>query len=362
MSLSKDPRSALRAWLLGGPVPGPQETDDAAGLVEAALEQGLAGLLHEATSGADWLPAQRDRLAALHRAVLVRGVAQRDQARRVDAALARRGLRGLPLKGAAVAERWYATVGERPMADVDVLALDGWDASVAALLQDGFRENGRGDHAWSFTDPVTGGVLELHHAYTSCDGLFPVDREGLWARSRLYPGQVPRLPSTEDLLVHLALHAAFQHGLVLSLVQYLDFRRLLERDPPDPDRLHELAARARADVALGWALRAAEAVVGAPVPERLKALFPLGPAGRPGLLRRLAAPLSLVNPTSPDLVWARWALAAGRRVELVRRTLAGDRRGGARLLRAPARALTLAGRFVLPSLHARLADARSRAG
>jgi len=361
MPLSKDPRSALRAWLADGPAPSPPE-GDLGGLLAAAREQGVAGFLHAAAATGGWPAADRERLAAIHRAVLVRGVGQLDLARRVHDALARRGMRSLPLKGAAVAERLYPTVGERPMSDVDVLALDGWAASVGALAEDGFRELGRGDHAWSFADPVTGGVLELHGTYTSCGGLFPVDREGLWARSRAYRGQVPRLPSTEDVLVQLSLHAAFQHGLVLSLVQYLDFRRLLELDPPDPDRLHELAARTRAERAVAWALRAAEVVVAAPVSERLKALFPVGRAGRAGLSRRLAEPSSLLGPTPPDLLWARWALAAGRRAELVRGTLAGGRRGDGRPLRAPARALSLAGRWALPALQARLADARNRAG
>ena len=50
-------------------------------------------------------------------------------------------------------------------------------------------------------------------------------------------------------------------GLVLSLVQWLDFRRLLEREPVDVSRLLALAASARAEVPLGAALLAAEAVV-----------------------------------------------------------------------------------------------------
>ena len=48
---------------------------------------------------------------------------------------------------------------------------------------------------------------------------------------------MPELPSAEDLLVQLAAHAAFQHGLWLHLVQYLDFSRLLSR-PLDEGQLY----------------------------------------------------------------------------------------------------------------------------
>src|SRR5204863_158399 len=59
------------------------------------------------------------------------------------------------------------------------------------------------------------------------------------------------------------LHAAFQHGLRLSLVQFLDFRRLLDATPPDAARLLELAAVGRGEAPLAVAVAAAEAVVGA---------------------------------------------------------------------------------------------------
>src|SRR4029450_5847578 len=96
----------------------------------------------------------------------------------------------------------------------------------------GFSVLARADHAWAFLDPLSGSVLELHHSVTSCPGLFPLDGPGLVARSREGSGQVRRLPAPEDLLVHLAMHASFQHGLVLSLVQWLHFRRLPGRGGP----------------------------------------------------------------------------------------------------------------------------------
>ncbi len=104
---------------------------------------------------------------------------------------------------------------------------------VGALAAAGFTEVARGDHAWAFRDPAGHGILELHRSVVSAPGLYPLDREGLWARRREGRGQLKVLPSPEDLLLQLALHAAFQHGLVLSLAQWLDFRLVLEREPID---------------------------------------------------------------------------------------------------------------------------------
>src|SRR6185503_9464143 len=98
------------------------------------------------------------------------------------------------------------------------------------------------------------------------------------------------------LLVHLALHAAFQHGLVLSLVQWLDVRRVLERLRPDPLRLREIARAMGAEAAVVLALQAAADVVQAPWPASFD---------RPGTGPR--DPLTLVTPSAPSLASVRWA-------------------------------------------------------
>ena len=158
-------RDALRRWLVSGSLLSPAGEAEADALVEAAREQRLVALLHaavEAKGGEEWPRAVRDRLAEEDRRLLVRGVGQLDLAARVEALLAARGLRTLPLKGAALAESLYTSPAERPMADVDTLALDDWPSSVRALEEAGFACAERADHAWSFVDPVTRGYVELH--------------------------------------------------------------------------------------------------------------------------------------------------------------------------------------------------------
>jgi hypothetical protein len=296
-------------------------------LLAEASQQGLAGVLHAAWSAeGDWSgPARlRSALAEMRRSLLVRGVRQLELAARVQSMLAEQGIPALPLKGAALAEQLYEGEGDRPMADVDLLAPERWGDARDFLELQGFSVLARADHAWAFLDPLSGSVLELHHSVTSCPGLFPLDGPGLVARSREGAGQVRRLPAPEDLLVHLAMHASFQHGLVLSLVQWLDFRRLLERLRPEFRNVVAIAGRLRANGVVAAALLAAEAVVGLSlsleVRDWAESQVPSGL--RSWLLARRAAPLAFVAPTVPELARVRWGLSSGRRIALVKSTLA----------------------------------------
>jgi hypothetical protein len=328
MPLSKDPRAALRHWLAGGEPPRPDGEQAALSLARSASEQGLAGLLLAALGpGEDpWPAPARGLLRDAQRRSLVRGVRQLEMAGRAARLLHDDGLRALPLKGAALAESLYETVADRPMADVDLLVLTGFPRAARLLEAAGFVCCARADHAWAFQDPRSGAILELHRGLTSCPGLFPYDPEALWARSRPGRGQVPRLPSVADVLVHLCLHAAFQHGLVLSLVQWLDLRRLLEQAPPEPSGLAQVASDARAEAALAAALEAARAVVGVSIPAAIEASFtPFLPKSfGKWLQRRIEEPLALVAPSRVPLARTRWGLLAGRRRELLSRTLGGE--------------------------------------
>jgi hypothetical protein len=317
----------------------------------AARAQGVTGLLLKAAEAdpSSWAGPLAGELAEHRRALLVRSLGQIALAARALGLLQGQGIRALPLKGAVLAESVYDVESDRPMSDVDVLALERWPEAVRVLEGAGFTEFTRGDHAWVCTDPASGGLLELHRSVTSCPGLFPLEAEAVWERSRPGGAQLPRWPSPEDLLVQLALHAAFQHALVLSLVQWLDFRRVLERETVDPQRLLAVAAASRAEVPLAAALLVAEGVVAAPVPAALASgLAPLPRGLRGWLDRRRVDPLAFVSPTPASHARLRWELLAGRRTELVWRTLVvpggpeGDAALPARVGAAVGRALRLA--------------------
>jgi hypothetical protein len=320
---STDLRLVLRGWIVTGALPQDPDPATASALALAARAQGLAGLLHGAVvaARAPWAPDVLEALRDAHRCALVRGTRQLELLARVHTLLARSGLASLPLKGAALAETLYDSVADRPMGDVDLLALGDWPASVAVLEEAGFRRLEAADHAWSFADPVSAGVVELHHSVTSCPGLYPVPREALWRRSLPALGQIPRLPSPEDLLVQLCLHAAFQHGLVLSLVQWLDLRRLLEGVPLDLEKVRASAAECRAEVPVAAALDAAVLAVGAVLPGALREAF--APHLPRSLKRRLLrlSPAALLAPAPAAHAVVRWMLTPRRRWELVRRTL-----------------------------------------
>jgi hypothetical protein len=348
MVVSKPEVATLRQWILTGEPPAVTPE-----LAAVAVEQGLAGLLLAGLGTRPGLvgSGELDRLRDAMRGSLARGLRLVHLAGRAQGLLSARGLRSLPLKGAALAESLYDSVGFRPMLDADLLVLDAWPDAVEALLVEGYRAAARSDHASVFVCPVSAGILELHRSVTSCPGLFPMDTSGLWSRSLPADGPVSRLPSTEDLLVHLCLHASFQHGLVLSLVQWLDFRLLLSLRAVNIDRVIAIASEARAVAAVGLALRTAAVVVGAPVPEALEAALPLPPRLRSWLERREGSPHAFIAPAAPALARLRYELAAGRRRALVALTL-GHGAFGPRLRMGAtgARALHLARRWALPSL------------
>ena len=324
------PRALLGGWLATGDLPPAPDEALASLLVEAACEQGVAGLLHQ---GIDeqrgrWPDAARMALHWADQDAFAFGVRQLDAASRIQDLLGVRGVRCLPLKGAALAERLYDSVAHRPMADVDLLVLDEWPGAVRLLEKAGFAELEQADHAWAFLDPASGVLVELHREVTSCAQLFPLDLEATWKRCQDRGALVKQVPSSEDLLVHLSLHAAFQHGLTLRLVQWLDFRRLLEREPPEAGLVAEIATGARAQYAVALALETARMLVAAPLSPALEGLVD---AWLPNRLRRyLAATLpadssAFLTPAQPPLGWIRWQVARGQRVALIRETLSPSR-------------------------------------
>ena len=347
----------LGRWLVTGELPPAPDETLARPLAEAARQQGIAGLLNSAIveRGARWPDAARMVLRLAEQEDFALGVRQLDTASRVQELLGAGGVRCLPLKGAALAERLYDSVAHRPMADVDLLVLDEWPRAVTLLEEAGFAEQGQADHARTFLDLALGTVVELHRGVTSCARLFPLDLDAVWTRCRTGAGLVKRVPSSEDLLVHLSLHAAFQHGLVLRMVQYLDFSRLLEREPPDPVLLAQAATIAQAQGAVALALETAHAVVGAPLGPAIQELVT---EWLPSNLRRYVAsklcadPSAFFAPAEPALGWIRWQLAAGRRISLVRETLSPSLASFSRPagLGAMGRAIGLARRWGLPTL------------
>lgn len=323
--------AALQRFVAYGELPRPGSEADASALVEQARVHGLAPLLDEAgtAAGASWPGAAAAALRDLHRRSLSHNLRVFGAARRARVLLAQAGLRTLALKGLALAESVYDSPAHRPMADADLLLLDDWQPAVALLERNGFAVRERAPHAWALIDPEAGVTLELHRGLSACPELFPIDAAGLWMRRSGSPGA--ERPSTEDLLVQLAVHAAFQHGMAIGLVQYLDFRRLLERASPDHDRLLEHASAAGAEACLLASLVSARELVAAPVPEGLFA--PLRRSSSRLVLRRIDGlgrrPLDCLRVSPAAIAGWRLLLVPGRRLELLARTLVPEQAGSA---------------------------------
>ena len=173
-----------------------------------------------------------------------RGLRQADLAMRFTAAAEPLGLRVLALKGVGTVEELWGGAWNRPMADADLLVVDtGRFAEATALARSlDLIEIDASDHALVFKEPATGSVLELHIALTACPGLFAVDPSGLWQRRRAVQGSSLFRLSDEEVILHAALHTAFQHGFAANDFHYDDFTRALDAFDPTIERLE---ARAR---------------------------------------------------------------------------------------------------------------------
>ena len=145
-------------------------------------------------------------------------------------------VRSIPLillKGAHLAQFVYPNAGLRPMSDLDLLVPAADLARAADCLFElgyGFRdyETGRIEPKKSGHYPIpsdqmhfralhhrtAGTMVELHCAITYADSPFTIDMDGVWERAR--PVRMEAVEALamhpEDLLLHLCLHLAYQHG------------------------------------------------------------------------------------------------------------------------------------------------------
>lgn len=201
---------------------------------------------------------------------------------------------GIPvvlLKGAALAGTVYPDPGLRPMIDLDLLvgrddvqrALEvvqplGYDVSGAALGRDDEARLATIHHHFPLTKSGGAVVIELHHGVL-VDRL-DFDVQGIWDRSASHPGGRPcRLPSPEDLFLHVAVHFAFdriQRG-ASSLGQVADVVRIADRWPLDWPAVVERARANEVADRLFLALHATDALAGAVAPAEV--VDELRPAG-----------------------------------------------------------------------------------
>jgi len=206
------------------------------------------------------------------------------------------GVRSIALKGAFLAYHAYPDAALRPMRDLDILVqedrlIDAWDCLLAA----GATPAGAGGaderlnyalsadkhHLPALQTPSGFSKLELHRGIQSVAGALNRDRDtrlldGLWEHAISLPIATTPIgfPAPTDMLLHLIMHAAYDHllnngPLVLSDIAFLvrrhaiDWRRFWQtvialRSMRGAVLLLDLADRYWRDVPIVWSAAAVE--------------------------------------------------------------------------------------------------------
>jgi hypothetical protein len=258
----------------GGSEPGTgHRSIDWACFLDASERHHLTPLVFEGMrSRSESLPAApeeiRERIENARNLELAKSVVRLHHVDELGAAALRAGMDLYLLKGAALATALYRDPGLRPMSDVDVLVepsqFDLWSRELETL---GYVTVDASDHATCFRRRTTGVLVELHRQLTSGAEFLGVETGAILERSRpIDAASAPRLRtlSWEDHLVHLCLHASFQHGFRQPGVNAWDARSLAERPDFDPEEFVERARRKRLAPWVYGGLAMTAAVFGTP--------------------------------------------------------------------------------------------------
>jgi hypothetical protein len=195
--------------------------------------------------------------------------------------LAEREIPFILLKGAALGAIVDPTFRSRPMSDVDILVRQedvgratgaieaaGWSPTRDEVLRNLLADS---HHLPPFLDPQMSGIrVELHVAHLPTGHPFAFDESALWRDARAASTQFAgaRVPSPEHLLLHAAVHFAWQHPMTFGAWRTFRVVSAVGTMPDfDWDRFTSGALSSRAVTASFWTLRLAERLSGIGVPE-----------------------------------------------------------------------------------------------
>lgn len=211
------------------------------------------------------------------------GVAQTGAVRRqlppVVDALGAAGVRVIVLKGLYLGEHVYGDAALRPLADLDVMVPPHAVATAERVLATlGYARTvpAHGDpdyethhHVRPFVAPARLRV-DLHRHVTDGAGAPRIDVERLWERAT--PTRVAGVDvltlSPEDLILHLSIHAAYNHRFAVPLCSVCDVAASVEQlsGRLDWDLLAASARAAGAEPLVRCVLRLAVAMLGGELP------------------------------------------------------------------------------------------------
>lgn len=242
-------------------------------------------------------------------------------ARRLEQTCTSLSARGIPfmlLKGAAVGAIVDPSFRSRPMNDADILvrledaaragaAIEAtrWtptpDQALRTLLADAH-------HLPPFLDPQMPEIrLELHVSLLPAEQPFAFDVGVVWrdARPASAPFEGALVPSLEHIMLHAALHFAWQHTMSFGAWRTFRVLSIVTMLPNFSwDAVADTAVRARAGTASYWTLRLATRLSGLTVPDAvLRRLRPPTPGWLlDALERHFIAMIALGEyPSSPSV-------------------------------------------------------------
>jgi Uncharacterised nucleotidyltransferase len=170
---------------------------------------------------------------------------------RVLGALNEAGIETIILKGAYLAENFYGNPALRPMSDVDILVHpEDLGKANLALSSVGFNAmefslSPPDDvNEFHYVEKASGMLIEVHWALLPPDYPFTVDMNALWKRAipaRVAGAKVLAL-SSEDLVIHLAIHATI-HRFEFGLRPLCDLAEVLSWASVDWEVLEERTHR-----------------------------------------------------------------------------------------------------------------------
>ena len=303
-----------------GTHPGREVRQDWDGIMQEAIRHQVAPLLYaHLKTKAALLDVPVDVMDRLNQAYLYHGFKNTQllhELSNVLTELRKAGLSNIVLKGAHLAETVYGNPALRPMDDVDLLVKRADLASVENKLRElgyvhpeHFKEHTKLDshHLPAFAKPGGKAVIEVHWAIPPSQ-LLRIDLEGLWQRSQpaTIAGVETRTLSSEDLLLHLCVHASVHHRFGVGLRALADIREVIQHHG---NRLNwkELVVRAcqwHARRGAHLALYISKDLLGTDVPQR--ALDDLMPTDfDEGIVRWAKEQVAkqntdLINPSSPS--------------------------------------------------------------
>lgn len=149
------------------------------------------------------------------------------------------------LKGAFLAEAVYNAPGLRKISDVDLLvSRDQLQDAFALLRAEGYETRGGFTPGESEREPShvpeltkNGMFIDLHWTIAPEGSGLEIDPVGIWDRAQKFhlQGVETSAPGLSDLLLHLAVHAAYGHQLHYQLRTLYDLDEILSKFGTDLD-------------------------------------------------------------------------------------------------------------------------------